>query len=73
MRAAGLQGASGRKWVATTVRGANARPAHDLVQPHFGWRRFKTHTKAKVAVFDFIEHCYNPQRKHSSLGYFSPA
>jgi putative transposase len=190
MRAAGLQGASRRKWVTTTVRNANARPAPDLVQRHFsakatdalwvadityiptwtgflylaivldafsrrvvGWamethlrselvlqalemaygqrrpaqvvhhsdqgtqytsiafgtrcremgvrpsmgsvgdcfdnataesffatlecellerRRFKSHAEAELAVFDFIEGWYNPQRRHSSLGYLSP-
>ena len=35
MKAAGLQGVSRRKWVSTTVRDANARPAPDLVQRHF--------------------------------------
>jgi hypothetical protein len=35
MRAAGLRGVSRRKWVTTTVRDANARPAPDLVQRHF--------------------------------------
>jgi putative transposase len=35
MRAAGLQGVSRRKWVTTTVRDADARPAPDLVQRHF--------------------------------------
>jgi putative transposase len=35
--------------------------------------RFKTHTQARSAVFDFIEGFYNPQRRHSSLGYLSPA
>jgi putative transposase len=190
MKAAGVQGASRRKWVTTTVRDANARPAPDLVQRHFsataadalwvadityiptwagflylavvldafsrrvvGWamqthlrtelvlqalemaygqrrpdqvvhhsdqgtqytsiafgarcremgvrpsmgsvgdcfdnamaesffatlecellerRRFKTQAEAEIAVFDFIEGWYNPQRKHSSLGYVSP-
>jgi len=190
MRAAGLQGASRRKWVTTTVRDTDARPAPDLVQRHFsakapdalwvadityiptwagflylavvldafsrrvvGWamqthlraelvvqalemaygqrrpsevvhhsdqgtqytsiafggrcremgvrpsmgsvgdcfdnamaesffatlecellerRRFKTQTEAEIAVFDFIEGWYNPQRRHSSLGYLSP-
>ena len=33
---------------------------------------FKTHTQARNAVFDFIEGFYNPQRRHSSLGYVSP-
>jgi transposase InsO family protein len=35
-------------------------------------RRFKTQAEAEIAVFDFIEGWYNPQRKHSSLGYLSP-
>ena len=35
--------------------------------------RFKTHSDARNAVFDFIEGFYNPQRRHSSLGYVSPA
>jgi putative transposase len=26
-----------------------------------------------MAVFDFIEGWYNPQRRHSSIGYVSPA
>jgi transposase InsO family protein len=190
MRAAGLQGVSRRKWVTTTVRDADARPAPDLVQRHFsattpdalwvadityiptwagflylaivldafsrrvvGWamqthlraelvlqalemaygqrrpdqvvhhsdqgtqytsiafggrcremgvrpsmgsvgdcfdnamaesffatlecelldrRRFKSQVEAEIAVFDFIEGWYNPQRRHSSLGYLSP-
>ena len=35
-------------------------------------RRFKNHAEAEIAVFDFIEGWYNPQRRHSSLGYLSP-
>ena len=35
MRAAGLQGASRRRWVRTTCRDPKARPAPDLVQRHF--------------------------------------
>lgn len=35
--------------------------------------RFKTQAEAKLAVFDFIEGWYNPHRKHSALGYKSPA
>ena len=34
---------------------------------------FKTHSDARNAVFDFIEGFYNSQRRHSSLGYLSPA
>ena len=35
--------------------------------------RFRTRTEARLAVFDFIEGFYNPRRRHSSLGYDSPA
>jgi putative transposase len=34
--------------------------------------RFKTQAQARTAVFDFIEGFYNPERRHSSLGYLSP-
>src|SRR5450631_3438700 len=34
--------------------------------------RFRTHAEARIAVFEFIEGFYNPQRRHSSLGYVSP-
>jgi putative transposase len=35
-------------------------------------RRFKSHSEAKLAVFDFIEGFYNPRRLHSALDYRSP-
>ncbi len=35
-------------------------------------RRFKSQAEAEIAVFDFIEGWYNPQRRHSSLGFLSP-
>src|SRR5213078_4483722 len=35
--------------------------------------RFKTQAEARNAVFAFIEGFYNPRRRHSSLGYLSPA
>lgn len=34
---------------------------------------FKTRDQARVAVFDWIECFYNVKRRHSSLGYVSPA
>ena len=38
------------------------------------WRRsFRTQGEARRAVFGFIEGWYNPRRRHSSLGYESPA
>jgi len=35
--------------------------------------RFATHAAAKHELFDYIELSYNNQRRHSSLGYVSPA
>jgi len=35
-------------------------------------RSFKTKAEAKMAVFEFIEGWYNPERRHSALGYKSP-
>lgn len=34
---------------------------------------FRTRADARLAVFDYIEGFYNPQRRHSALGYLSPA
>jgi putative transposase len=34
---------------------------------------FETHAIARIETFDFIEVFYNQQRRHSSLGYVSPA
>ena len=36
-------------------------------------RRFKDPAEAQLAVFKFIEGWYNPRRRHSSIGYVSPA
>jgi putative transposase len=35
--------------------------------------RFATRTQARMAVFDYLEGFYNPRRRHSALGYLSPA
>jgi len=35
-------------------------------------RCFRTHSEAKLAVFEYLEGFYNPHRRHSSLGYRSP-
>ncbi len=34
---------------------------------------FDSHAAAKEKVFDYIEAFYNPQRRHSAIGYMSPA
>jgi len=35
-------------------------------------RTFRTHPEARMAIFDFIEGFYNPDRRHSALDYLSP-
>ena len=35
-------------------------------------RRFRSHSEARMGVFQFIEGFYNPSRRHSALGYLSP-
>jgi len=34
---------------------------------------FKSRDAARLALFDYIETFYNPLRRHSTLGYKSPA
>jgi len=34
---------------------------------------FKTREEAKSAIFEYIEVYYNRERRHSTLGYCSPA
>lgn len=36
-------------------------------------RKFKTQAEARHAVFEFVESWYNSRRRHSALGYLSPA
>lgn len=36
-------------------------------------RRWRSHAEARLAVFDFVEGFYNTRRRHSALGYLSPA
>jgi putative transposase len=36
-------------------------------------RRFATRQAARLALFDYIEAFYNSHRRHSALGYLSPA
>jgi putative transposase len=33
---------------------------------------YRTCDAARVDIFDHIERFYNPPRKHSTIGYFSP-
>jgi putative transposase len=36
-------------------------------------QRFRTQVEARLAIFDFLEGWYNHHRRHSALGYLSPA
>ena len=33
---------------------------------------YRTRNQARADVFDYIELFYNPQRRHSTIGYLSP-
>ena len=35
-------------------------------------RNYRTQAEARMSVFQYIEGWYNPHRRHSALGYFSP-
>ena len=36
-------------------------------------RSFRSHAEARMAIFDFVEGFYHRRRRHSALGYQSPA
>jgi putative transposase len=36
-------------------------------------RVYNTRQEAKADLFDYVERFYNPRRRHSTLGYLSPA
>ena len=36
-------------------------------------RSWPTRQQARTAIYDYIEGWYNPRRRHSALGYLSPA
>jgi putative transposase len=47
----------------------NATFECELLDKH----RFRMHREAELPIFDFIEGWYNLHRRHSALGYRSPA
>ena len=46
---------------------------HSLKTEWLSFLRFETRQQARSAVFEYIEMFYNSQRRHSSLGFLSPA
>ena len=43
------------------------------VKTELGGDRFETRAHAKAALFEYLEAFYNQRRRHSSIGYLSPA
>lgn len=37
------------------------------------WHSYRTREEAQLSIFEYIEVFYNRQRRHSTLGYLSPA
>jgi transposase InsO family protein len=35
-------------------------------------QRWRTHLELAIAMADYIDHFYNSERRHSSLGYLTP-
>jgi putative transposase len=72
LRAHGITGSMSRKgdcWDNAVAESFFATLEWELIQDS-DWH---THEEARRAVFDYIEVWYNRQRRHSSLGYKSPA
>jgi transposase InsO family protein len=37
------------------------------------WHTYQTRQEAQLSIFEYLEVFYNRQRRHSTLGYLSPA
>jgi len=72
LREAGLLGSMGR--VASSVDNALVESFWSSMQRELLDRRtWTSQVELAAAMFDWIEGWYNPRRRHSSLGYLSPA
>jgi putative transposase len=72
LRDAGLLGSMGSRgdcFDNATAESFFATLECELLDRH----RFPTRSAARVALFDYIEGFYNTHRRHSALGYLSPA
>ena len=56
-----------------TGLGAGAAHAEYLECELIDRRRFRSHSEARIAVFQFIEGFYNPSRRHSAPAIFRPS
>jgi len=72
LRAAGLLGSMGR--VASSVDNALVESFWSTMQRELlDRRRWASRTELASAMFEWIDGWYNPRRRHSALGYLSPA
>ena len=72
LRQAGLLGSMGR--VASSVDNALVESFWSTMQRELLDRQsWASRVELAAAIFDWIEGWYNPRRRHSSLGYLSPA
>jgi len=47
---------------------------HRTLKVELVWnQQYRTRNEARTSVFEYIEVFYNQRRRHSSLGYISPA
>jgi putative transposase len=46
---------------------------HTLKTEHIYFEKYETREQAKQSIFEYVEVFYNNERRHSSLGYVSPA
>ncbi len=68
---AGMFPSMGR--VGSALDNAMAESFVSTLKAEMGVSVFATREAARTAVFDYIEGFYNPSRRHSSIGYISPA
>jgi putative transposase len=84
MKQAGIQSKMAKKFVLTTDSKNTMQPAPDRLQREFNPKRenqawvsdttfIPTRQQAKQSLFEYIEVFYNRHRRHSYLGYISPA
>lgn len=59
--------------VGSALDNAMAESFVSTLKAEMGVSVFATRESARISVFDYIEGFYNPRRRHSSIGYMSPA